>query len=72
MTSGSFQSYLKAEPDACFDAAEFLSQGPTAATHRRLDEFVSGASKFTVGPADLVFQENTSHVVGQNGKPVKW
>jgi endonuclease YncB( thermonuclease family) len=72
MTRGPFKSYLIAEPDACFDTAQFLSQGVAAATPRRLDEFVSLASKFTVGPADLVFQENSSHVVGKNGKPPMW
>ena len=72
MTSAPFKNYLKAEPDACFETTDFLSQGPSAATPRRLDEFVSPASKFTVGAKDLVFQENTSHVVDKNGNPVKW
>jgi endonuclease YncB( thermonuclease family) len=72
MTSSPFNTYLKAEPDACFETADFLSQGATAATPKHLDEFVSSASKFTVGPKDLVFQENASHVVGANGKPVKF
>jgi endonuclease YncB( thermonuclease family) len=69
MTSSTFQVYLKAEPDACFETTDFLSQGATAATPRHLDEFVSLAAKFLVGPKDLVFQENASHVVGANGKP---
>jgi endonuclease YncB( thermonuclease family) len=79
IASGSFQSYLKAvhPPDACFETAQFLSQGVTAATPRHLDEFVSTVAKFTVGrragrPADLVFQENPSHVIDKNGKPVIW
>jgi endonuclease YncB( thermonuclease family) len=72
ITSVSFQNYLKAEPDICFETTQFLSQGATASTPRHLDQFVTAASKFTVGPADLVFQENTSHVVGKNGKPVSF
>ena len=72
MVSGLFKNYLKMEPDACFETADFLSQGVTAATPRHLDEFVSPATRFTVGPKDRVFQENKSRVVGKNGKPVKW
>jgi hypothetical protein len=72
MTSSTFNNYLKAEPDACFETADFLDQGPTAAKVRHLDEFVTSASKFTVGPKDLVFQENTSHVVDAKGKPVSF
>ncbi len=72
IVSGSFKNYLQREPDPCFETLQFLSQGATAAALRHLDEFVSPAARFTVGPADLVFQENTSHVVGANGKPVKW
>ena len=72
MVTGSFKAYLHAEPDACFETADFLSQGLTAATPRHLDEFVTAASKFTVGAKDLVFQEGASRVVDANGKPVQW
>jgi endonuclease YncB( thermonuclease family) len=72
MVSGLFKNYLKIAPDACFETSDFLHQGATASTPRRLDEFVSQVSKFTVGPKDLVFQESKSRVVDKNGNAVKW
>jgi len=72
MVSGLFKSYLKLEPDNCFETGDFLSQGASAATPHHLDEFVSTAGKFTVGGKDLVFKEMPSHVLDKNGKPVKW
>ena len=71
MTNKSFKTYLEAEPDACFETADFLQQGINAATHRRLDEFVSAQSKFTVDASDLVFQEMPSKLL-KNGKLVNW
>jgi endonuclease YncB( thermonuclease family) len=72
IASGSFKSYLTAESDGCFKTSDFLSQGLTAATPRRLNEFVTTASRLTVGPKDLVFQEKPSKVIDKNGKPVHW
>ena len=72
MVSGSFKNYLKLEPDVCFETDDFLSQGASAATHRRLDEFVSTAEKFVVGAADLVFHESASRVVDKQGNPAQW
>ena len=72
ISSGSFKSYLKALPDACFETADFLSNGITVATPRHLDEFVSTQSQFLVGPPDLVFQEAPSRVVDSKGKPAQW
>jgi len=69
---GALPAYLKAHPDDCYETKDFLSQGSTAATHRRLDEFVSVQSRFTVGPKDLVFQEAASRVVDKNGQPAHW
>jgi hypothetical protein len=66
-----FPEFLKARPDVCYETS-FLAQGPTAAMHRRLDEFVSKQSVFTVGAGDVVFQEAGSVTVGKNGKPAKW
>jgi len=71
MTRTSFKNYLQAEPDDCFETADFLEQGAHAATHRRLDEFVSPQSKFLVAESDLVFQEMPSKVL-KNGKPAQW
>ena len=68
---GTFKSYLTAVPDRCFETKEFLAQGAAAATSRHLDQFVTPTSKFTVGAADLVFQEMKSEVVDKNGIPVK-
>jgi len=66
-----FKTYLQAEPDACYETTDFLSQGIQAATHRRLDEFVSKQNKFLVNAGDLVFQELPSKLL-KNGKPVQW
>jgi len=71
MTKSSFKTYLEAEPDDCYRTDDFLSQGVQAATHRRLDEFVSPQSKFLVNAGDLVFQEMPSSLL-KNGKPVQW
>ena len=72
LVAGSLPTYLQTHPDACYETKDFLSQGPTAATHRRLGEFVNAQSRFVVGPKDLVFQEAGSSVVDKNGKPVQW
>lgn len=72
MVEGPFKTYLEAEPDACFETADFLEAGLTAATPRRLDEFVTADGAFTVGPKDLVFQESASKVLDANGDPVVW
>ena len=69
---GPFKNYLQAEPDACFETRDFLGAGHSAATPRRLDEFVTPGGVFTVGAKDLVFQESKSHVVDAKGKPVQW
>ncbi len=71
MTKGNFKTYLQAEPDDCFETADFLGQGVNAATHRHLDEFVSPQGKFLVNAKDLVFHELPSRVE-KNGKPVHW
>ena len=71
MTTGSFQKYLAAEPDACYETDDFLRNGIQSATHRRLDEFVSAQSKFLVDAGGIVFQEMPSTVL-KNGKPVQW
>jgi hypothetical protein len=63
---------IQRHPDACYETKDFLDQGTTAAAHRRLDEFVTPQSWFTVGPADLVFQEDASRVVDKNGNPTQW
>ncbi|TMA22829.1 MAG: thermonuclease family protein, partial [Deltaproteobacteria bacterium] len=72
LVTGSFQKYLSAYPDACYATHDLLEQGLAAATHRRLDEFVTAQGVFTVQARDLVFQEATSRVVDRNGTPVHW
>lgn len=72
IVTGSFKSYLKVLPDACFETSDFLTNGITVATPRHLDDFVSTQSQFLVGPGDLVFQEAPSRVVDNKGKPAKW
>jgi len=70
--TGTFAKYLQNHPDACYGTSDFLSQGITAAAHRRLDEFVNAQSRFTVGPGDLVFQEASSRVVDKDGNAAHW
>ncbi|HEX7670762.1 MAG TPA: hypothetical protein VF395_14305 [Polyangiaceae bacterium] len=72
IVSGAFRGYLQAQPDECFETAEFLRQGAAAARHRRLDEFVTEKAVFTVGAGDVVFQEKGSVVVGSDGRGVGW
>jgi len=72
IAKGTFLDFLKAHPDACYETGDFLEQGPTASTSRRLDEFVSGQSVFLVGAGELVFQEAGAVTVGGNGEGARW
>ena len=71
---GPFKTYLESlsTPDRCYETAEFLKVGHSAATQRALADFITTAGKFSVGAKDLVFNEMPSHVVDKTGKPAKW
>lgn len=75
IVSGNFHNYLKASnpPDDCFLTADFLDQGAAAAPHHTLDEFVAADGKISKQPHELVFREQSSTLVGLNGKKItKW
>jgi hypothetical protein len=72
MVSGSFLSYLSERPDELHLTDDFLQQGPTAAQVHKLTEFIDTKGAFKKSPADLVFREAPSHLVGPGGAAVKW
>jgi endonuclease YncB( thermonuclease family) len=72
IVTGTLVEYLQGGSDGCYETADFLAQGVTAATHRRLDEFVSNKSVLTVAPEGLVFQEAGSVTVTKAGALVHW
>jgi endonuclease YncB( thermonuclease family) len=72
MVTGDFVSYLRAHPDHCFLTSDFLTNGPTVATPRRLDEFILPKDVFKLRPEDLIFQEAASKLVGPDGSEVGW
>jgi endonuclease YncB( thermonuclease family) len=65
--SGSFNAYLKNNPDACFELEDFLEAGVHSATPRKLVEFMDG-SQFELEPHEVVFKEKFSKLVDKNGK----
>lgn len=71
ITTGSFPQYLGDHPDECYETANFLAQGPNAATTRRLDDFVV-VGRFTAAPGDLVFREKPSTLLGPGGTTPAW
>jgi hypothetical protein len=72
IVTGTLVEYLQRGSDGCYETADFLAQGPTAATHRLLDEFVSNKNVFTVAPGGLVFQEAGSVTTGRSGRGTVW
>jgi endonuclease YncB( thermonuclease family) len=71
MIASSFRAWLGAKKvqDLCFDTDDFLTQ-QSAATPRRLIEFISSTGKFNRSPESLVFVERPSTLLDSNGKPV--
>ncbi len=72
MVTGDFLSYLRAHPDHCFLTSDFLMNGSTVATPRRLDEFIQTKELLKLRPEDLVFQEAASKLVGHDGAEISW
>lgn len=70
LVDGTFTAYAKAHGDSCFETADFLEQGPNAATVVTLDRFLTPTGEFTVGPGDVVFREAASKLARADGKPV--
>lgn len=64
MLTGTFHAYLRSKPEYYFHVTEFLEQGPTASTPRRLDEAVSPDGFVELWPEEFVFQEAPSRLVG--------
>jgi endonuclease YncB( thermonuclease family) len=75
LRSNGFIGYLRDRPDDCYDTANFKAhrKGWLGPKHqlRHLSEFVNEKGRFTVGPADLVFEESPSTLIGAEGLPVK-
>lgn len=74
ITQQPFQKYLGVGPDGrpelCFKTPDFLSNGPTSATHYTFDQFVSGGKTINFQPDGLVFHEAPSTLLGPNKKAV--
>jgi endonuclease YncB( thermonuclease family) len=70
MFGGTFAEFLARYPDVCFELGDFLAQGATAATPKKLDEMVTGEGFFIEWPQNLVFQESPSRLSGPSGAPV--
>ena len=68
----SFKSYLETTRDVCFSTADFLEQGPTAATPTMLVDLVHGQGDLSVRPVDLVFHEAPSRLVGPGDEDLDW
>ena len=64
MLTGTFHAYLRSKPEYYFHVTEFLEQGPTASTPRRLDEAVRPDGFVELWPEEFVFQEAPSRLVG--------
>ncbi len=64
-----FPAYLKAEPDKCHEASDFLKDGKQAPQHH-LDEFINANSHLTFWPQDLVFEEAASKVIDAHGNAI--
>ena len=62
-------SGARAARDWCWETAEFLDQGPSAAHAHKLTEFVT-ETKFTKDPGDLVFREDPSKIYDASGKSI--
>jgi len=71
MVGGTFGSYLRNKRDECHLTTEFLKQGASAAPSRTLDEFLELNGSFSLRPAQLVFREKPSELVGPGGA-VNW
>ena len=72
VATGNLHNFIKnSKPaDDCFLTNDFLEQGVTAAPVHLLSEFVGSDGKITKEPQDLVFRENTSTLIGPDGKPI--
>jgi endonuclease YncB( thermonuclease family) len=64
-----FAAYLKAHPDKCHKASDFLQDGKQAPQHR-LDQFVNASSHLSFWPQDLVFEEASSKLLDAQGNPI--
>jgi endonuclease YncB( thermonuclease family) len=72
--SGSLTAYLRGlkPPDLCYRTLDFLKSGghPTKNSQKKLAQFVTAGNKYIAGPADLVFQEAPSTIVGSDNQKI--
>jgi len=66
--NGKLLQYLQAQPDKCYETADWL-ENHSSATQQAFADFVSATSA-DFDPADLVFAEATSKIIGSDGKPI--
>ncbi len=60
----------RASQDWCYSTREFLEQGAAASTPHRLADLVRG-HRFVKRPADIVFKEQPSRIVGADGRAIR-
>ena len=72
IVSGNFHDYLKTtETRGCFLTADFLDQGAAASPHHSLDQFIAADGKISKKPHELVFAEESSTLIGPDGKKIR-
>jgi endonuclease YncB( thermonuclease family) len=65
-----FQAFLEAGSDGCFETADFLANGVHSATHRTFDEFIKSGKTIEFEPGGLVFTEAKSKLVRPDGSEI--
>lgn len=72
MVTTPFRRYLQAGKEYCFDTADFLTNGVTAATPILLGDLIDPKGMFTKQPDEVVFQEAPTRVAGADGSVITW
>jgi endonuclease YncB( thermonuclease family) len=65
-----FQQYLAASPDFCFETSDFLDNGVHSATPFPFSNFIKSGKTVLFDAAGLVFKEAPSKLIGVDGKEV--
>ena len=63
------QDYLSSQQDKCYETDDWLENHASGAQHEFAD-FVKNSKTINFDPPDLVFAEETSKIVGPDGKPI--
>lgn len=66
--TGALQRFLESQPDDCFETDDFLVNGLGSAKRRHFADFVHAGTRVGFDPADLVFAEAASKIIGSDGK----